>query len=160
MMSDTYTQIHIQAVFTVSNRTCIIRKNWKEELHRYITGIIQKNGHKLLAINGMPDHVHILFGLRPRQSIADLMQLVKGESSEWINKKELVRGRFSWQEGYGAFSYSRSHLPAVIKYILNQEKHHRRKTFLEEYLQLLEKFQVDFQERNLFKPIKYPIDEI
>ena len=107
-MANTYTQIHIQYVFSVQNRDCIIAKSWREELYKYITGIIQKNNHKLLAINGMPDHIHVLVGLRLAQSIADLMQDVKGYSSKWINDKKYVRGKFSWQEGYGAFSYSKS----------------------------------------------------
>ena len=128
-MANTYTQIHIQAVFAVQNRACVIRKAWKEDLYKYMTGIIQNHGHKVLAINGMPDHVHILFGMRPTQSLSELMQDVKGDSSKWINQNRLVKGKFSWQEGYGAFSYSKSHVDRVIKYILNQEKHHIRKTF-------------------------------
>ncbi len=103
-MPNTYTQIHIQVVFTVQNRASIIRKQWQEELYYYITGIIQNYGHKLLAINGMPDHIHILFGMRPTQSLSDLMRAVKGDSSKWINDKRVMMGRFSWQEGYGAFS--------------------------------------------------------
>jgi putative transposase len=114
-MPNTYTQIHIQAVFTVQNRTCLIDKSWKNDLYKYITGIIQGNGHKLLTINGMPDHVHILFGFRPTQSLSELMQDVKGNSSKWINENEFINGKFTWQEGFGAFSYSKSHVPAVIK---------------------------------------------
>ena len=124
-MPNTYTQIHIQTVFTVQNRACLIRKTWNEELYRYITGSVQNHGHKVLAIHGMPDHVHLFFGMRPTQSLSDLMQAVKGDSSRWINDKQFVRGRFSWQEGYGAFSYSKSHVPNVIEYIHNQEQHHR-----------------------------------
>ncbi len=131
-MPNTYTQIHIHAVFSVQNRICLISDSWKDQLYRYITGIIQNNGHKLLIINGMPDHIHILFGFRPTQSLSDLMQDVKGDSSRWINEKKLIKGRFSWQEGYGAFSYSKSHVSSVIKYIQNQEIHHRRLSFLEE----------------------------
>ena len=129
-MANTYTQLHIQTVFAVQNRECIITQDWSDELFKYITGIIRNNNHKLLAINGMPDHVHILFGLRPAQSISDLLQDIKGSSSKWINEREFVRGRFSWQEGYGAFSYSKSQLKQVIQYIENQEDHHRKKTFL------------------------------
>ena len=154
-MPNTYTQIHIQTVFTVQNRTCVIHKRWKEELYRYITGIVQNHGHKVLAINGMPDHLHLFFGMRPTQSLSKLMQAVKGDSSKWINDKKFVQGRFSWQEGYGAFSYSKSHVSNVIQYIQNQEQHHRTRTFIEEYHDLLQKFGVSFEERYSFKPIEY-----
>ena len=152
-MANTYTQIHIQAVFAVQNRECIIQKSWKEELYKYIAGIVQNNNHKLLCINGMPDHIHILFGLRPSQSISELMQDIKGSSSRWINEKHLVHSKFSWQEGYGAFSYSNSDVPAIIQYILNQTDHHKRKTFTEEYHEMLKAFDVDFNERFIFKPV-------
>jgi putative transposase len=152
-MANTYTQIHIQAVFTVQNRECIIRNSWKEELYKYISGIVQSNNHKLLSINGMPDHIHILFGLRPSQSIADLMQDVKGSSSKWINDHKFVQGKFSWQEGYGAFSYSKSEVPTIIQYLNNQTDHHKIKTFSEEYFDLLKEFKVDFDDRYVFKPV-------
>ena len=158
-MANTYTQIHIQSVFTVQNRICVIRKTWQEDLYRYITGIVQNHGHKVLAINGMPDHVHLFFGMRPTQALADLMQAVKGGSSKWINDKQLVRGHFSWQEGYGAFSYSKSHVPAVIRYIQNQEQHHRTRTFIDEYHDLLNKFGVAFEERYSFQPVEYRDDD-
>jgi len=154
-MANTYTQIHIHIVFTVQNQDCIISKTWKEELYKYITGIIQNNGHKLLAINGMPDHIHLFIGLRPTQSISDLVQDVKGDSSKWINQRRFVKGRFSWQEGFGAFSYSKSHVDNVIEYIKKQVIHHKKKTFIEEYHDLLEKFGIEFDERYIFKPIKY-----
>ena len=158
IMANTYTQIHIQAVFSVQHRTCIITKLWKDELYKYITGIIQTNRHKVLAINGMPDHIHIFFGMRPTQSLSDLMQDIKGGSSEWINKKKIIQGRFSWQEGYGAFSYSKSNVDNVIAYIKNQENHHRNKTFIEEYNEFLEKFEIDFDDRYIFKPVKWVED--
>jgi putative transposase len=154
-MTNTYTQIHIQAVFTVQNRDCVIRKSWKDELYKYITGIIQNHGHKVLAINGMPDHVHVFFGMRPTQSLSDLMQDIKGDSTKWTNQKKFVTSHFSWQEGYGAFSYSKSHVDSVIEYIKNQEAHHLKRTFIEEYHDFLEKFDVDFDERYIFKPIDY-----
>ena len=154
-MANTYTQIHIQVVFVVKNRDCIIRKLWEDELFRYMTGIIQNHGHKVLAINGMPDHVHVLFGMRPAQALSDLMLNVKGDSSKWINQKGFVRGRFSWQEGYGGFSYSKSHVDNAIDYIKNQKIHHRKKTFMEEYLEFLEKFEVPYDERYLFEPVDY-----
>lgn len=157
-MANTYTQIHIQCVFTVQNRDCIIRNAWKDELYKYISGVIQNNGHKVLAINGMPDHVHVFFGMRPVQSLSDLMQDVKGDSSRWINEKGFVKTKFSWQEGYGAFSYSKSHVNNVISYIRNQEEHHRKKTFIEEYNELLEKFEVEYDQRYIFKPVEYDIE--
>ena len=154
-MANTYTQIHIQAVFSVQNRTCVIQKAWENELYKYMTGIIQNHDHKLLAINGMPDHVHVFFGMRPTQSLSDLMQDIKGDSSKWINKKGFINRRFSWQEGYGAFSYSKSQVDQVINYIRNQEEHHRKRTFTEEYLDFLERFQVPYDERYIFKPVDY-----
>ncbi len=154
-MANTYSQIHIQAVFAVQNREFIIRNSWKEELYKYISGIVQSNNHKILSINGMPDHIHILFGLRPSQSVADLMQDVKGSSSRWINDKKLVHSKFSWQEGYGAFSYSKAEVPAIIQYIINQTDHHKRKTFSEEYYELLQEFEVDFDDRFIFKPVNF-----
>jgi putative transposase len=154
-MANTYTQIHIQAVFTVQDRNCIIRKLWKDELYKYMTGINQKQGHKVLAINGVPDHVHVFFGMRPSQSLSGLMQDIKGDSSLWINNKGFVKGRFSWQEGYGAFSYSKSQADSVIEYIKNQEIHHQKRTFSEEYRDFLEKFEIDFDERYIFKPVDW-----
>jgi len=154
-MANTYTQIHIQTVFSVQDRYCIIQKSWKDELFQYFTGIIQNHGHKVLAINGMPDHVHILFGMRPTQSLSDLMQDIKGDSSKWINKKGFIPGRFSWQEGFGGFSYGKSQVNNAIDYIKNQEIHHHRKSFVQEYLEFLEKFEVPFDERYIFKPVDY-----
>ena len=154
-MANTYTQIHIQTVFSVQDRYSLISSNWKDELYQYISGIIQNHGHKVLSINGMPDHIHIFFGMRPTQSLSDLMRDVKGDSSKWINENRLVKGHFSWQEGYGGFSYSKSHVDSVIEYIRNQEIHHRRKSFSEEYLEFLEKFQIPYDERYLFKPIDF-----
>ena len=151
-MSNTYTQIHIQAVFAVQYRRNQILPPFKCELYRYISGIIKNNGHKMLAINGMPDHVHVLFGLRPGQSLSDLMQDIKGSSSRWINERGLLKMKFSWQQGYGAFSYSKSQLPNVIEYIENQEMHHRTKAFVEEYRELLRQFEIAYDERYLFKP--------
>lgn len=152
-MANTYTQIHIHAVFTIQNRECLISKSWKDELYKYISGIVQNNKHKLISINGMPDHIHLLFGFRPSQSLSDLMQDIKGNSSKWINEKKYLKGRFSWQEGYGAFSYCKDDLPKVIDYINNQTLHHRRKTFSEEYIEILKEFEIDFDERYLFKPV-------
>jgi putative transposase len=150
-MANTYTQVHIQAVFAVKARIGLIQSEWKDELYKYITGIIQEHHHKMLAINGMPDHLHLFFGMRPTQSLSELMQDVKGSSSKWINDRKFVRGRFEWQEGYGAFSYSRSQVQDVILYIQNQEIHHQKKSFLNEYKDSLEKFQIEYDERYVFK---------
>jgi len=152
-MPNTYTQIHIHAIFAVQNRFSLVSKSWEQRLYQYITGIIQNHGHKLLVINGMPDHVHVLFGMRPTQSLSDLMRDVKGDSSLWINENKLVTGKFSWQEGYGAFSYSKSQIPAVAKYIEKQELHHKEKTFIEEYAKILHDFEIEFDEKYIFKPI-------
>ena len=152
-MANTYTQIHIHAVFSVQNRSCIIQRSWKKDLYKYITGIINNNNHKLIVINGMPDHIHLLFGFRPAQSISDLLQDIKGGSSRWINERKLVKGRFSWQEGYGAFSYAKSDLPHVINYIKNQENHHMKMTFVEEYIALLQQFGIDYNDSYIFKPV-------
>ncbi len=152
-MPNTYTQIHIHCVFVVKYREGIIQDSWKNELYKYITGIVQNNQHKMIVINGMPDHVHVLIGMRPTQSIADLMQDVKANSSKWINEQKLTPGRFEWQAGYGAFSYSKSQLKNVIAYIKNQEQHHATKTFREEYIALLEAFEVAYNEQYIFKDL-------
>ena len=150
-MANTYTQIHIQFVFAVKFRDAIIHSFWKDELYRYMTGIIQNNKHKLIAINGMPDHIHILIGMRPTQSISDLMQDIKGSSSKWINQKGFIKGKFEWQEGYGAFSYGKSQVKDVIAYIENQEQHHSKKTFRDEYMDFLKKFDIEYDEQYIFK---------
>ncbi|MEO5776903.1 MAG: IS200/IS605 family transposase [Flavobacterium sp.] len=150
-MANTYTQIHIQFVFAVKHRNGLIYSSFKDELYQYISGIIQNHDHKVLAINGMPDHIHILIGMRPTQSISDLLQDIKGSSSKWINEKKFLKVKFEWQEGYGAFSYSKSNVNAVINYIKNQEEHHKVKTFQEEYLKLLDVFKIEFDERYIFK---------
>jgi len=153
-MANTYTQIHIQAIFAVQNRDCIISNSWKDELYKYIMGIIRNNQHKPLVINGMPDHVHVLFGMMASQSLSDLMQDIKGNSSKWINEKRFLRCRFSWQEGFGAFSYSKSQISNVINYINKQEEHHKKKNFSEEYKEFLQAFNIDYDERYVFKPIE------
>jgi putative transposase len=153
-VSNTYTQIHIHAVAAVKYRSAVIKPTWKERLHQYITSIVQHNGHKLLSINSMPDHVHLFFGFRPNQSLADLMRQVKGESSEWINKERLTPSHFRWQEGYGAFSYARSQVQDVIHYIEHQEAHHHKKTFREEYREFLRRFEVPYEEQYIFRELE------
>lgn len=150
-MGNNYTQIHLQLVFAVKYRAALIEDTWKEDLYRYISGIIEQQRHKLIIINGVKDHIHILIGLRPHQSLSELMQDIKGSSSKWINENKLARKRFAWQEGYGAFSYSRSHLPNVIRYIQNQEEHHRKTKFTDEYRAFLKAFEVDYDERYILK---------
>ncbi|TXE17173.1 IS200/IS605 family transposase [Psychroflexus gondwanensis] len=153
-MANTYTQIHIQTVFAVQNRKNMINDKWKVDLYKYISVIIQNNGHKVLQINGVQDHIHCLFGMRPTQSLSDLMKQVKQDSSKWINHNNLIKGTFCWQKGYGGFSYSKSQLPRVIKYIQNQEEHHKKKSFKEEYLTLLKTHEVDYDERYIFEFIE------
>ncbi|GHV47756.1 IS200/IS605 family transposase [Bacteroidia bacterium] len=149
-MANTFTQLHVHVVFAVQNRTSLIHKDWQGRLYSYITIIIQKHGHKVLSIGGMPDHVHVLFGLRPTQALSNLMQEVKRDSAEWINQNKLVAGRFSWQQGYGAFSYSKSHVGNVANYIANQDTHHAKRTFMEEYRKILDDFGINYDEQYLF----------
>ena len=149
-MANTFSQIYIQTVFAVSGRLSLITQDFREELHKYITGIVRKKDQKLISINGMSDHIHILIGLRPAMALAELVRDIKSDSSEWVNKKKLARGKFAWQEGYGAFSYGHSQLDMIIRYIQNQEKHHRRRSFKDEYLTLLRKFEIEFKEKYVF----------
>jgi REP element-mobilizing transposase RayT len=149
-MANTYTQIYIQVVFAVEWRQCLITPEHKEELHKYITGIVRNDSQKLIAINSMPDHMHILIGLRPDIALSDLVRDIKANSSRFINDEGWLRGRFNWQEGYGAFSYSHSHLDSVVRYIRNQEQHHSRRTFKSEYMTLLRKFDIAFDEKYVF----------
>ena len=150
-MANTYTQLHIQLVFAVKYRAALIQKEWKEKLHQYITGIFHKNKHKVLQINSMPDHIHIFIGLQPYQSISSLVQNVKTDTSKWIKARDFHPTAFSWQEGYGAFSYSKSHVHDVIRYIQNQDAHHLKEAFLDEYRRLLKAFEIKYEERYLFK---------
>jgi putative transposase len=150
-MPNTYTQLYIQFVFAVKYRAAVIDASWKDELYKYMTGVTQNQKHKLLSINGMPDHVHMLVGLHPSQSISELLQDIKGGSSKWINEKGFVKGKFEWQEGYGAFSYSKSDMTHVIRYIENQEEHHAKRSFREEYIDLLTEAEINYDERFIFK---------
>lgn len=150
-MPNAYTQIHIQFVFAVKFRKALIEDSYKQELYQYITGIVQSYGHKLLAINGVADHIHIFIGMRPTQSISDLIQDIKGNSSKWVNDKKFLKVKFEWQGGYGAFSYSKSHVQNVINYVKNQEKHHAKQTFRDEYIEFLKKFDIDYDERYIFQ---------
>jgi REP element-mobilizing transposase RayT len=149
-MADTFSQIYIHLVFSVKGRQNVIHKTWREELFKYVSGIINGRDQKLFAIGGMPDHIHILISLRPNFLVSELVNSVKTNSSKWINSKGFIKGKFNWQEGYGAFSYGQSQLDHVIQYINNQELHHQRKSFKEEYIELLEKFNIKFDEKYLF----------
>jgi putative transposase len=149
-MANTFSQIYLQFVFAVKNRQNLIPKVHKEELHKYITALVQHRSAKMLAINCMPDHSHLFVGFKPTILISDFVKEIKVQSNEFINNKKWINGNFSWQEGYGVFSYSHSHIDAVVKYVLNQEAHHQRKTFRQEYHELLEKFDVSFEDRFLF----------
>ncbi len=152
-MANTFTQIYLQFVFAVQDRISLIRSEWKDELYKYITGIVQNNNHKLIAINGMSNHIHVFVGYKPHQLIPELLQDIKGGSSTWINKKVFRRGKFGWQAGYAAFSYSHSQIDSVVKYIMNQEEHHKKKTFREEYIALLQRFNIEYDERYILKDI-------
>ncbi len=150
-MPGTFSQVYIQVVFAVKGRENLISKTWKDELHKYIAGIIKSKSQKPIIVNGMPDHIHAFIGLQPSMAISDLVRDIKNNSSNFINEKKWVRGKFSWQEGYGAFSYSQSHIQKVYNYILNQEEHHKKQTFRDEYMGLLKKFEIGFDEKYLFE---------
>ena len=152
-MANTYTQIYVQIVFAVQGRESLIQRQHNDELQKYMTGIISRQGQKLIAINNMPDHFHILVGQTPNVALSDLVRGIKAGSSGFINDRRWVLGRFSWQEGFGAFSYAHSQLDAVIRYIQNQQEHHRRTTFQEEYLEFLKRFNVPHDERYTFQPV-------
>ncbi|MFD2907187.1 IS200/IS605 family transposase [Flavobacterium ardleyense] len=147
----TYSQIYIQIVFAVKNRQALIATVWEEDLYKYITGIVQNKGQKMLAINGMPDHIHILIGMKPSCCLSDLVREIKKSSNSFIKEQAFTNSKFEWQEGFGAFSYSHSALDNVIAYISNQKEHHRKRSFKEEYVDFLEKFKIDFKQEYLFQ---------
>ena len=153
-MANTYSQIYIQVVFGVAARQSLIPKRSKEELHKFVTGVIRERDQKLLAVHCMPDHTHMLVGLRPSIALSDLVRDVKNASTNFINRKGWVLGRFSWQEGFGAFSYGHSQLTGIINYIRDQEKHHAKRTFHEEYIRFLKKYEIEHDERFMFKPVE------
>ncbi|HZK07662.1 MAG TPA: IS200/IS605 family transposase [Bacteroidales bacterium] len=150
-MSGTFSQIYIQVVFAVKGRESLINVSWEEELYKYISGIVKNKGQKMLAINGMPDHIHFFIGMKPSCCLSDLVREIKKSSNEFIKEKRFVRFKFQWQEGYGAFSYSHSNLDAVINYIAKQKQHHKKKTFKEEYVEFLKRFQIEFKDEYLFE---------
>lgn len=150
-MPSTYSQLYIQIVFAVKGRENLIKKEWRDELHKYISGIITRKGQKSIIVNGVADHVHCFVGLKPAMAISDLVRDIKNNSSKYVNENGWVKGKFSWQEGFGSFSYSHSHIDNVYQYILNQEEHHKKKTFKQEYLEFLEKFRIEYNENYLFE---------
>ena len=149
-MANTYTQSYFHLVFAVKYRQALIKKEWKDELEMYITGIIQNQGHKLLAIGTVPDHIHIFLGYNVNQRIPDLVEAIKTSSNAWIKQRQYTRSKFAWQRGYGAFTHSQSQIDRVIKYVKNQEQHHRKKTFRNEYLGILKEYNIEFNDRYLF----------
>ena len=150
-MSGTYSQLNIHCVFAVKGRQNFITKNFRDELHKYMAGILKNDNAFPLAVNGWKDHVHVFFELSPDVKISDLMRMLKATSSKWINDNKWVEGKFQWQEGYGSFSYSRSQRNDVIHYIMNQQEHHNKKTFRDEYLELLKKFEIEYNEKYVFE---------
>jgi len=150
-MPGTFSQIYIQVVFAVKGRDSLINATWEEELYKYISGIVKNKGQKMLAINVMPDHIHFLIGMKPSCCLSDLVREIKKSSNDFIKEKKFSKLKFQWQEGYGAFSYSHSNLDNVIKYIMNQKEHHKTKTFKEEYMQFLKRFEIEFKDEYLFE---------
>jgi REP element-mobilizing transposase RayT len=153
-MAGTYSQVYIQIIFSVKGRQNLISKRWNKTLYKYIAGTIKGKGQKPIIVNGVPDHIHVFVGLKPSMSISDLTRDIKNNSSKFINDNKWVLGKFRWQDGYGAFSYSHSHIERVYNYIKNQETHHRKRTFREEYQELLKKFEIEYNEKYLFKWIE------
>jgi putative transposase len=149
-MPSTYSQIYIHIVFAVKGRDSIIANTWEERLYQYITGIVQNKGQKMLAINGVSKHIHFLIGMKPSCCLSDLVREIKKSTNEFIKENKFTKFKFNWQEGFGAFSYSCSQIDNVVKYILNQKEHHRKKTFKEEYIEFLQKFNVEYEEQYLF----------
>lgn len=149
-MANTYTQMYVHLVFAPKNKKALISKEWKNDLEKYITGIVQNLGHKMIAIGIMPNHIHIFIGYNINQLIPKLVEEIKTSSNSWINKSKLSKFHFEWQKGYGAFSHSRSQLDTVVKYVLNQEKHHKKKSFKEEYLEILNNNDIDYNSEYIF----------
>jgi REP element-mobilizing transposase RayT len=150
-MANTYTQCYFHLVFAVKNRESLIKRAWKDELEQYITGIVQNHKHKLLAIGSMPDHIHIYLGYNVNHLIPDLVEEIKTSSNKWIKENRLSKFRFEWQKGYGGFTHTRSHLDRVVKYILDQENHHKQETFRKEYLRILQQHEVEYKDEYVFE---------
>jgi putative transposase len=155
-MANTYTQIYLHIIFVVEGRQNLLPAKNKEELYKYIAGMIREKRHKPFIVNGMPDHIHILLGYNPIEGLSTLVKEIKRCTSLFINNNKWVKGKFKWQLGFGAFSYSKSQINTVYKYIENQEVHHKKKTFREEYLELLKRFEVEYDDRYIFKEVNLP----
>jgi putative transposase len=149
-MADTFTQCYFHLIFSPKNREALISKEWKNDLEKYITGIIQNHKHKLLAIGSMPDHIHVFIGYNVNHLIPNLIEEIKTSSNAWIKKEKKSKFKFEWQYGYGAFTHSKSQVDKVVKYILNQEEHHRKRPFKEEYLEILRKNDLKFKNEYVF----------
>lgn len=150
-MAGTFSQIYIQYVFAVKGRENLLQKPWRDDVFKYIAGIIKAKGQKPIIVNGVADHVHVFVGLKPAMSISDLVRDIKNNSSKFINEQKFIKRKFSWQEGYGVFSYAHSQIENVYQYIANQEEHHKKKTFQEEYVDFLKKFEIEYNEKYLFE---------
>ena len=150
-MAGTYSQIYIQVVFAVKGRNNLLQKPWRDEVFKYISGIIKGKNQKPIIVNGVSDHVHLFIGLKPSMCLSDLVRDIKNNATNFIKNSNFIKGEFAWQEGFGAFSYSQSHIDNVYQYILNQEEHHRESTFREEYLEFLERFEIEYDEKYLFE---------
>jgi putative transposase len=152
-MANTYTKLFIHAIFAVRGRENVISLRWKDGLYRYITGIVTNNDQKLMIINGMPDHIHLLLGIKPTLALSDLIRDIKANSSRFINEQRWVQGRFEWQHGFGAFTCNPAELDTIINYIKNQEEHHKMKSFKEEYVNLLNYNDIDYKTEYLFDDV-------
>ncbi len=150
MAAGTYSQVYIQVVFATKGRQNLMQKTWRKELHKYISGIITAKGHKSIIVNGVEDHIHCFIGLKPSIAISDLVRDIKSNSSKFVKEQNFVKGKFEWQRGFGVFSYAQSQVKNVYNYILNQEEHHKTKTFREEYIEFLTRFEIDYNPDYLF----------
>lgn len=149
-MANTYTQLYFHIVFAVKGRKNLISTDWKDELYKYITGVVTNKNQKLMIINGMPDHIHLLIGTKPDCMLSDLVRDIKANSSKWINEKKFITGKFEWQTGFGAFTLGQSQIPRIVNYIKNQEEHHKKKTFKNEYIAFLKAYEIEFKNEYLF----------
>ena len=152
-MANTYTQLYVHVVFTVQDRLSMLKKEFQDRLYKYIIGILHNKKQTVIAIGGTEDHIHIFFGFTTTERVADLMQAVKRDSSKWLNENICAHKKFAWQEGFGSFTYSKTQIPNVVRYIENQEEHHKKKSFVDEYVDLLEKFEVKYDKRYIFKDV-------
>jgi putative transposase len=155
----TFSQIYIQVVFAVKGRQSLIHTQWEEQLYKYITGIVQNKGQKMLAINGMPDHIHFFIGMKPNCCLSDLVREIKKSTNEYIRQKKFSPA-FYWQEGFGAFSYSHSHINNVVQYVMRQKEHHNQKSFKKEYLEMLKEFDIQFEESKLFEWMSLSVEDV